>query len=60
MLDEACGAAVAPNNVIVLTGSTQGIAIVAQSLAEPGDEIVVEAPSYPGALQVFLEVPRCL
>ena len=44
---------VAPNNVIVLTGSTQGIAIVAQSLAEPGDEIVVEAPSYPGALQVF-------
>jgi DNA-binding transcriptional MocR family regulator len=45
--------AVAPNNVIVLTGSTQGIAIVAQSLAEPGDEIIVESPSYPGALQVF-------
>ena len=44
---------VAPNNVIVLTGSTQGIAIVAQSLAEPGDEIIVESPSYPGALQVF-------
>jgi len=45
--------ALAPNNIIVLTGSTQGIAIVAQSLAEPGDEIVVESPSYPGALQVF-------
>jgi 2-aminoadipate transaminase len=45
--------AIAPNNVIVLTGSTQGIAIVAQSLAEPGDEIIVESPSYPGALQVF-------
>ena len=44
---------VTPNYVIVLTGSTQGIAIVAQSLAEPGDEIVVESPSYPGALQVF-------
>jgi DNA-binding transcriptional MocR family regulator len=44
---------VAANNVIVLTGSTQGIAIVAQSLAEPGDEIIVESPSYPGALQVF-------
>ena len=41
------------SDVIVLTGSTQGIAIVAQSLAEPGDEIVVESPSYPGALQVF-------
>ncbi len=37
----------------MLTGSTQGIAIVAQSLAEPGDEIIVESPSYPGALQVF-------
>jgi len=37
----------------MLTGSTQGIALVAQSLAEPGDEIVVEAPTYPGALQVF-------
>jgi 2-aminoadipate transaminase len=44
---------VTPNGVIVLTGSTQGIAIVAQSLAEPGDEIIVESPSYPGALQVF-------
>ncbi|MGA8535209.1 MAG: PLP-dependent aminotransferase family protein [Candidatus Tumulicola sp.] len=44
---------VAPGNVIVLTGSTQGIAIVAQSLAEAGDEIIVESPSYPGALQVF-------
>ena len=39
--------------VIVLTGSTQGIMIAAQSLAEPGDEIIVESPSYPGALQIF-------
>jgi DNA-binding transcriptional MocR family regulator len=44
---------IAPSHVIVLTGSTQGIAIVAQSLAEPGDEIIVESPSYPGALQIF-------
>jgi len=40
-------------DVLVLTGSTQGITLVAQSLAEPGDEIVVEAPTYPGALQIF-------
>jgi 2-aminoadipate transaminase len=51
---KARGAAtIAPGSIIVLTGSTQGIAIVAQSLAEPGDEIIVESPSYPGALQVF-------
>src|SRR5215469_17687591 len=29
---------IAPRNVIVITGSTQGIMIVSQSLAEPGDE----------------------
>ncbi len=36
-----------------MTGSTQGITLVAQSLAEAGDEIIVEAPTYPGALQIF-------
>ena len=47
------GARIAPKDVIVITGSTQGIMLVAQSLAEPDDEIVVEQPSYPGALQIF-------
>lgn len=42
-----------PRDVLVLTGSTQGITLVAQSLAEPGDEIIVEQPTYPGALQIF-------
>src|SRR5664279_3711673 len=40
------GAAIDARNVLVLTGSTQGLALVAQSLAEPGDEIIVEAPTY--------------
>src|ERR1700676_115736 len=47
------GCAVDVRDVLVLTSSTQGITLVAQSLAEPGDEIVVEAPTYPGALQIF-------
>ena len=47
------GARTQARDVIVLTGSTQGIMVVAQSLAEPGDEIIVETPSYPGALQIF-------
>ncbi len=47
------GARTQAKDVIVLTGSTQGIMVVAQSLAEPGDEIIVETPSYPGALQIF-------
>jgi len=47
------GCRIDPRDVLVLTGSTQGISLVAQSLAEPGDEIIVEAPTYPGALQIF-------
>jgi DNA-binding transcriptional MocR family regulator len=49
----ARGCRVDAREVLVLTGSTQGITLVAQSLAEPGDEIVVEQPTYPGALQIF-------
>jgi len=49
----ARGCAVDGRDVLMLTGSTQGITLAAQSLAEPGDEIVVEAPTYPGALQIF-------
>ncbi len=47
------GSAIDACDVLVLTGSTQGITLVAQSLAEPGDEIIVEVPTYPGALQIF-------
>ena len=49
----ARGCSTDARDVLVLTGSTQGITLVAQSLAEPGDEIIVEAPTYPGALQIF-------
>jgi len=49
----ARGCSVEAREVLMLTGSTQGITLVAQSLAEPGDEIIVEAPTYPGALQIF-------
>ncbi len=50
---EMRGAARSSRDVIILTGSTQGIMVVAQSLAQPDDEIIVEQPSYPGALQIF-------
>lgn len=51
MRKRGCG--VDARNILILTGSTQGISLVAQSLAEPGDEILVEQPTYPGALQIF-------
>jgi DNA-binding transcriptional MocR family regulator len=39
--------------IVVLHGSQQGLDLVARVLLEPGDEVVVESPTYLGALQVF-------
>ena len=47
------GAATEPEEVLVLSGATQGIGLAAHALIEPGDEVVVEAPTYMGVLQAF-------
>lgn len=39
--------------VMVLSGSTQGIHLLAQAFLEPGDIVLVEAPTYAGAIQAF-------
>jgi len=39
--------------VIVVSGSQQGLDLVARVLVQPGDAVVVEEPSFFGALQVF-------
>jgi len=39
--------------VVVLNGSQQGLDLVARVLLEPGDAVVVESPTYLGALPVF-------
>ncbi len=41
------------NQVLILTGSQQGIDLAARIMIEPGDIVVVEAPSYFLALQSF-------
>lgn len=38
---------------IVCTGSQQGLDLIARAFINPGDSIVMEAPSYLGAIQVF-------
>jgi len=38
---------------LVCTGSQQGLDLIARAFINPGDKIVMEAPSYLGALQVF-------
>ncbi|GAA2554545.1 aminotransferase-like domain-containing protein [Pseudonocardia hydrocarbonoxydans] len=46
-----CGRPV--TDVVVTSGSQQGLDLVARALLDPGDPVVVEEPAYVGALQVF-------
>ena len=43
-----------PQNVMITAGAQEGIDLVARCLIEPGDYVVIDAPTYPGALQSFL------
>ena len=47
------GATVRAENILILTGSQQGLDLIARAFLRAGDEVVVEAPSYLGALQIF-------
>lgn len=38
---------------MVCTGSQQGLDLIARAYINPGDKVVMEAPSYLGAMQVF-------
>jgi DNA-binding transcriptional MocR family regulator len=42
-----------PENVLVLSGSQQGLDLIARAMIGPGTAVVVESPSYLGALDVF-------
>jgi 2-aminoadipate transaminase len=47
------GTSVNPADVIVTTGGQQVIDLVCKTLVDPGDVIVAEAPTYPGAVPTF-------
>ncbi|MBI3015825.1 MAG: PLP-dependent aminotransferase family protein [Candidatus Tectomicrobia bacterium] len=40
-------------SILIVNGSQQGLDLLARVLLDPGDAVVVENPSYPGALDVF-------
>lgn len=42
-----------PDHIMITSGSQQGIDYVARLLIDPGDTIVVEGPTYIGAMQAF-------
>ncbi|WP_448575516.1 aminotransferase-like domain-containing protein [Thermomicrobium sp.] len=47
------GATVDPDTILITQGAQQAIDLVARALLEPGDRVLVEGPTYFGALQVF-------
>jgi 2-aminoadipate transaminase len=42
-----------PENVLITSGSQQALDLIGKLLINPGDRILVEAPTYLGALQAF-------
>ncbi len=42
-----------PDDVIVTTGGQQAIDLICKTLIDPGDVVICEAPTYPGAVPVF-------
>jgi|AGTN01.2.fsa_nt_gi Transcriptional regulators containing a DNA-binding HTH domain and an aminotransferase domain (MocR family) and their eukaryotic orthologs len=48
------GIQASPDQVIITSGSTQGIGLAAKTLINPGDAILAESPTFIGALQTFL------
>ncbi len=70
MIDKVCqyvidkGIHTCPDEILITSGSQAGIHLVAQTFISHGDVVVIESPSFPGAIDVFksrgaqiLEVP---
>ncbi len=47
------GRTVTPSETIIVNGSQQGLDLVAKIMVDPGDHVVLENPSYLGAIQAF-------
>ena len=45
-----------PENILITAGSQQALSLVSQLLLKPGDTILVESPTYGGALDLFRAV----
>ena len=57
------GIGTSPGRILVTTGGQQALSLLARALLVPGDQVLVEGPTYPGALEAFGEqaaLPRTL
>lgn len=56
----ARGVPTTPAQILITTGGQQGLALLARALIAPGAEVLVQAPTYPGALEIFRESASAL
>ena len=50
---KAKGATVAPDGLIVTTGSQQALDLIGKTMISPGDKVIVEAPTFLATIQCF-------
>jgi 2-aminoadipate transaminase len=53
LLLETQGSVVDPGDVLVTSGGIEGLQLLARTFLEPGDRVLVEAPTYLGAIMAF-------
>jgi 2-aminoadipate transaminase len=53
LLEETQGTRVDPRDVLVTSGGIEGLQLLTRTLIEPGDRVLVEAPTYLGAIMAF-------
>ncbi|MEV6302701.1 PLP-dependent aminotransferase family protein [Actinoplanes sp. NPDC051861] len=51
----ARGLPTAPDRILITTGGQQALTLLARALIRPGDRVLVQAPTYFGALEAFRE-----
>jgi DNA-binding transcriptional MocR family regulator len=49
----AAGLPTTPNQIVITNGAHQAISLIGRQVLQPGDNVLVESPTYPGALDVF-------
>jgi DNA-binding transcriptional MocR family regulator len=57
------GAPTGPEHILVTNGGQQALSLLARALVAPGDRVLAEGPTYPGALEAFRDqagVPHVL
>lgn len=52
-IQQSRGVPATPHQIVVTTGSQQGLYLVGRALFDPGDVVLVELPSYTGAITAF-------